>query len=202
MVEENERRSVDPGLKLKLSKPVIKEYEVAISAIGGQPIEGSKEQPKTLCVIDTATRLAAVLYEKALYHTKIAQESLAEVRKKNIHHIADVVSGNPAISIIKISPIQLDTFMDSLAVILSKGRINGRLTPSGLIALSALARSPSEEQAKERTRREAIKLLADDSVASYLYLTNPGTGFFNGQFVNSSLPSVIDAVVVSPSPVK
>src|SRR3989344_4792868 len=201
MVEGIERRSVDPGIKLKLTKPVIEEYEAAISAIGGQPIVDGDVQPKTLGVIDTATRLGAVLYEKALYGTKIAQKSLAEVRAKDIRHIADVVNGGSTISVIKISPIQLDTFMDSLAVILSDGKINGRLTPRGLIALSALARSPSEKQVRERTRGEAIKLLVGDPVASYLYLTNPGTGFFNGTFENSSLPSIIDTVVAAQMPI-
>ena len=129
------------------NKNQIDEFSRAIELIGGHIIVGKENRDPDSCVIDTAARLGACLYERVKFGTKDTQEDLEKMRTEGeAYTLHDIVSGR---AIRKVRPILLDTIMKSFSVILTKGRVNGPLTPTGLIALSVLARSPSDPQLNE-----------------------------------------------------
>lgn len=174
----------------------IDEFSRAIQQIGGHLIAANEKRDQSICIVDTAARLGACLYEKVQFGNQDTKEDLETLRKEGeAYTLHDIVSGK---AIRKVRPILLDTIMKSFAVILTKGRIHGPLTPTGLIALSVLARSPSDPQLNETARDNAIQLLFNDPVAKFLYQQH--ADFFDGQFEGSSLPPIIDTIV-SPVPI-
>ncbi|MEK6951959.1 MAG: hypothetical protein AABX29_03010 [Nanoarchaeota archaeon] len=180
---------------ITFNKNQIDEFSRAIELLGGQIIVGNEKRDPDSCVIDTAARLGACLYEKVMFGNQDTKEDLEKMRKEGeAYTLHDIVSGK---AIRKVRPILLDTIMKSISVSLSKGKISGPLTPTGLIALSVLARSPSDPQIRETVRDNAIQLLFSDIVAKFLYQQDKD--FFNGQFEGSSLPPIIDTIF-SPTP--
>lgn len=185
---ESSKRPKKPDITFNQNQ--IDEFSRAIDLLGGHIIVGKENRDPNNCVIDTAARLGACLYEKVKFGTKDTQEELEKMRTEGeAYTLHDVVSGR---AIRKIRPILLDTIMKSFSVIFSNGQVNGPLTPTGLIALSVLARSPSDSQIRETVRDNAIQLLFSDHVARFLYQQDKD--FFNGQFDSSSLPPIIDTI--------
>ena len=159
--------------------PEVTEFKEAIYAVGGRIIEDrgdsshNPEETEYYRVIDTAARLSAVLFGNTYFDT-MAMRSLFIDPDTDIHPI-DIING-------RTERKKMSNFLNSVMHVVPIYLINDDtpLTPSGLIALSALSKLPTNPELREEIRRKAKQLLKKDPTASRVYKSDSGR--FNGQF--------------------